>query len=303
MHLKYYLAKYLLAALLVCCCLISNGQKIIQQKISQQFATAQNVATYTPLAAVDANTLKSSIPETLLSQKQFFQIQSQQFQSIKEENPEQLILSLPIEGQQVTFQLVQADIFSDNFQAVAASGASISQDMGAHYWGAATGDTNSSAAFSFLNNELIGGIHLAGKNYTLGKVKNSDTHILYNNADLKSDLDYECQELLPPDMVEADMPPIDALPSGSIVANCVNIHMEVDHSIYLAAGSDANIAANYIAGVFAEVAALYTNEGINVQISYLQVWDTPSPYGNGCLPRCDLQQLFQYRRKWSSRFL
>ncbi len=281
MHLKHYFAKFLLSTLIVCSCLISNGQQIIQQKISQQFATAQNIATYNPLSIVEANTLKSSIPKTLLSKKQFFQIQSQQFQSIKEANAQQLIVSLPIEGQQVEFQLLQADILSDDFQAVAASGALISQDMGAHYWGAATSDANSFAAFSFLNNELIGSIHLGGKAYTLGKMKNSDTHILYNNADLKSDIEYDCQELLPPGMSESDMPPIDAQPLSSSTTNCINIHMEVDHSIYLAANSDADIASNYIAGVFSQVAALYINENINVQISYLQVWDIASPYGNG----------------------
>ncbi len=281
MHLKHYLSKVFSILFIFCCCFQTNAQQIIQQKVSQQFATAQNVETYTPLTAVESNTLKNSIPEAVLPQKQFFQIQTQQFQSIKENNAEQLVLSLPIEGQQIEFQLVQADIFSDNFQVVAASGASISQDMGAHYWGTAIGDTNSFAAFSFVNNELIGGVQIAGKQYTLGKMKNSDTHILYNNADLKSDLNYECQELLPPGMSADDMPVIDAQPFINSMTNCVNIHMEIDHSVYLAANSDANVAATYITGVFSQVAALYANESINVQISYLQVWDTPSPYGNG----------------------
>ena len=281
MHSKLYLTKFLLAALFACCCLTINGQTIIQQKVSQQFATAQDMMTYTPLTATEVNTLKSSIPEAVLPEKEFFQIQTQQFQSIKESNAEQLVLSLPIEGQQVAFQLVQADIFSDDFQLVAASGAPLSQDMGAHYWGVATGDANSFATFSFMSNGLVGSIQFGGAQYTLGKMKNSDTYILYNNADLKSDLDYDCQELLPPGMNESDMPPIDALPPSATVANCVNIHMEVDHSVYLAANSDVTLTTDYITGLFGQVAALYVNEGIDVQISYMQVWDVPSPYGNG----------------------
>jgi len=235
MHSKLYLAKLLLATLFTCCCLITNGQQIIQQKISQEFATAQDVATYTPLTAVEANTLKNNIPESMLSQKQFFQIETQEFQTIKENKAEQLVISLPIEGQEVAFQLIKAKLFSDDFQVVAASGASLSQDMGVHYWGVATGDSNSFATFSFMNNELAGGMHFAGQHYTLGKMQNSDTHILYNNADLNNDVEFTCQELLPPGMSLEDIPQPDEQVLKNSAANCVRIHMEVDYSLYLSA--------------------------------------------------------------------
>jgi len=276
----YFLPLPLLTILLIFCyCFDANAQQAIQQKINEKFATTTNILTYAPLVETEANNLKNMISEAVLSKKQFFQIQPQQFQFIKDNKPEQLVLSLSIEGQQTEFQLMKAEIFSDDFQAVTASGTPLSQDMGVHYWGIIAGDANSLATFSFINNELVGGVHFAGHEYTLGKMQNSDTHILYNTDDLKSNTEYGCQELLPPGATQGGIS-INTQPLNSTAENCVRIQMEVDYSLYLSANSDAAIASNYVTAVFNEVAALYANETITVKISYLQVWDTTSPYGD-----------------------
>jgi len=255
-----------------------NAQNKINEKITQNLPQIQNTALYTPLEAVTTDELKNQIPNEILSHKQFFQIQNQPIQSIKNNNSEYLRITIPIAEQDVELQLVKAKIFTDDFRAVATSDpdAELDIDRGVHYWGTVKDVDRSLVTISFFNNEITGLIELNDEQYTLGKVTDSDYHILYKNSDLNYTPDLSC-ETIPVKNTDVI---IDTTPTEKLMMNCVRIHVEADYSLYLNKGSVAN-TANYINGVFAEVAALYTNESINIQISYLRVWDTPSPYGNG----------------------
>jgi len=257
----------------------ANAQNNMNEKITQNLTQIQNTTLYTPLEAVTTDELKNQIPDEVLSHKQLFQIQNQAIQTIKNNDSEHLRMTIPIAGQEVELQLVKAKIFTDDFRAVAASApdAELDIDRGIHYWGIVKDDDRSLTTISFFNDEMTGLINLNGEQYTLGKVAESDYHILYKNSDLNYTPDFSC-EAIPVNNTDVI---IDTTPVEKSMMNCVRIHVEADYSLYQDRGSSIPNTTNYINGVFAEVAILYANESISIQISYLRVWDTPSPYGNG----------------------
>ena len=158
-----------------------NGQNAINEKITENLPQIQNTTPYTPLEAVTTNELESRIPNEALSRKQFFQIQNQPIQSIKNNNSEYLRMTIAVEGQDLELQLVKAEIFADDFRAVATSNpdAELDMDRGVHYWGTVKNANKSLVTISFFDNEIAGLINLNGTQYTLGKVRDSDYHILY----------------------------------------------------------------------------------------------------------------------------
>ncbi|MCR9065660.1 MAG: GEVED domain-containing protein [Cytophagales bacterium] len=63
--------------------------------------------------------------------------------------------------------------------------------------------------------------------------------------------------------------------------NCrpLEIYFEADYSIFQAKGSIQGVAT-YVNNLFSQVAAIYENEGIEITISQIKVWDSQDPYFN-----------------------
>lgn len=59
----------------------------------------------------------------------------------------------------------------------------------------------------------------------------------------------------------------------------VEIYVECDYELYLDKGS-VTAVSNYVDELFTEVATLYANENITIQVSDIFVWTTPDPYRN-----------------------
>ncbi len=275
----FYFNQLLICAILMLFSQFVNAQNAISEKISQNLAQIQNAASYTPLEAMPADEeLKSRITDEVLSRKQFFQIQTQTVQTIRNKDSEYLRITIPIAGADTELQLIKTKIFTDDFRAVAASkpDTNLEIDIGTHYRGTVKGADKSLAVISFFDDEILGLIQLNDAQYTLGKVPESDAHILYKNKDLNVTSDFSCKA------IEGDKPTIigDNIAVEKSMMNCVRVHVEADYSLYQHLGSNVNNITNYIGGVFTEVATLYDNENIAVEISFLRIWNVPSPYGN-----------------------
>jgi len=255
-----------------------EAQNAINEKIIQNLAQIQSTTLYTPLEAATADELKNRITDDVLSRKQFFQIQNQAVQTIKNNDSEHLRIIIPIAGKDTELQLVKAKVFTDDFRAVATSNpdATLNIDTGIHYRGMVKGIEKSIAVISFFDNEITALIQLGDVQYTLGKVPDSDYHILYENSDLDFAPDFSCGT------IEAGKPSIigDNISVEKSMMGCVRVHVEADYSLYQNQGSSVAATSNYISGVFAEVTTMFANESINVEVSFLRVWDTPSPYSS-----------------------
>ncbi len=257
-----------------------HGQHVIHQKITQNLAQIQNENLYTPLKTTTAPKLKSLITDEVLSRKQFLQIQAPTIQSIKNSKKEYLRILLPIEGEDVELQLYRTNIFTDNFRVELSSNPKENTeiDRGLHYRGIVADDANSLVTISFVGDEIVGGIYYNGQQRSLAKLRNSDDHILFANTDLDHRLDFNC-EMRPIEGLQLSSQINKAVEKSSSLLDCVGVHLEVDQSFYQDQNSNIANTTNYVTALFAQVTAMYANESIPVQISFLRIWDTPDPYG------------------------
>ncbi len=256
---------------------LAYGQDAIHQKVEQHALLIQNSASYSPLEEVANSKLDNAIPSSILQQKQTLQIQKTPFQNIQNNKNKYLRIQVPIEGQNQELALMKADIFSPDFQAVAASNPDVplSTDTGLHYWGTVNNQSNSLVCLSFFDGEMAGFINYDNNQYDLGKVQGSNFHVLYKKSDLNGYPGFTCDAISP----DGVMPSTELVPvQKSLMAGCVRIHTEVDYSLYQDKGSNVTNVSNYVYALFAQTAILYANESINTDISYMKVWDTPSPY-------------------------
>ncbi len=270
--------RLLVCLMLIFCSQFVQAQKAISEKITENLTQIQSTTLYTPLEAATADELKNRITDDVLSRKQFFQLQNQIIQTIKNNDSEYLRITIPIAGEDTELQLTKLKVFTDEFRAVATSNPDVDLniDTGTHYHGTVKDADKSIAVISFFDDEMIGLIQSDNVQYTLGKVSDSDYHILYQNNDLDFAPDFSC------DTREEGKPGIigDNISVEKSMMGCIRVHVEADYLLYQYLGSSVNNTTNYISGVFAEVATMYANESITTQVSFLRVWDTPSPYNS-----------------------
>lgn len=198
------------------------------------------------------------------------------------EKPERLSLALPMAGRSkpLEVELAAVDPLATGFSVVlASSGLPARVAPGRHYRGIIRGDEASVVAFSFFEGEVMG--ILSSKalgNLVLGALEGgraAGKYVLYDDRRVFSELGFDCATPddgpeYRPEQLEA---PLDYRGPG----DCVRIYLEVDHDIFQSKGGVSG-TTNYITGLFNQVAALYANEDINVTLSELYLWDTPSTY-------------------------
>jgi hypothetical protein len=154
-------------------------------------------------------------------------------------------------------------------------------NRGIHYRGIVLGDENSSlVALSIYKNELIGVISTNELgDFNIGKLKNHDSHVVYNDANLLKNPTFEC--LSDVNNVDTQVENNTSQTKSNNPADyCIDVYFEVDNEIYINEGSSIASAEAFVTGIFNQTAAIYQNESINVQISEIFVWDTPDSYSN-----------------------
>ena len=145
-----------------------------------------------------------------------------------------------------------------------------------NYRGRMEGNPESIAAFSFSQNEMMGLFSDKDGNYVLGKMENNPagTHIVYNDKDLvpASNLSCATNTTIP-------VMPVNLQKGGvqAMSVNCVNWYWETDYDIFVGKGSVANVTT-YVNGIFNQVSALYANDGMNIGLQTLFIWDVTDPY-------------------------
>ncbi|MCB9273768.1 MAG: T9SS type A sorting domain-containing protein [Lewinellaceae bacterium] len=198
------------------------------------------------------------------------------------EHPDHFSLSLPKSGrsQPLELELVAVSPLSVGFSAVLASSGRPAKTLsGRHYRGVVKGEAGSVAAFSFFEGEVMG--VLSSKSLgnlvlgAMGKERSAGQYVLYNDRRVLSEQNFDCAT---PDDGPDYRPGQLEMPIGyRDPGDCVRIYLEVDNDIYQNKGG-ASGTTNYITGLFNQVAALYANENINVTLSEIYLWDTPSTY-------------------------
>jgi len=217
------------------------------------------------------------IDGSILEKKTVLSLEKSFNKNVLKTNPELIRMSVPMEGREdFVLRLNSIKITSDGFQVFESSDREkpLSFNTGSYYWGVVEGVENSLAAINVFKGEISGMISVGGDIYTVGKVPETEFHVLYKEADVKDlpmyecftdDMDYKIGEY---EHVERSMMDEN---------NCIKLYVEVDNDLYYTFGTTA-ATSNYVTGAFSQVAIMYANESINFTINELVVWNTTDPY-------------------------
>lgn len=150
--------------------------------------------------------------------------------------------------------------------------------LGTFYKGYVKGEAESFVTLAIQGEEMSGLINMGTSRLNLGKIKNSDKYILYHSRDLKENIDLSCSTLPNYDAQSIDM--TQAVRSSGC-NTVVDIYFECDYQMYQNHNSNTTTVTNYVNSLFAEIATLYANENIMIQISQVSVWSTNDGYSSG----------------------
>lgn len=197
------------------------------------------------------------------------------------ERKHSVTLSIPLsQTHNVTLNLHQAKVISDNFMLSTDKKESIKYTPGVHYQGTVANEKKSIAGISLFTNNVMGVFTINGENYVLGvwddKINiNKNIYILFKEADVKHPQEFKCATSDALHFAEK------AKSGGGNpnvqTGNCIKIYFECDYQMFLDKGS-VNDVANYVTGIFSIVQLIYNNESISTEISQIYVWTTTDPY-------------------------
>ncbi|MBU3713321.1 MAG: hypothetical protein FGM46_00050 [Ferruginibacter sp.] len=203
-----------------------------------------------------------------------------------QKNTEALIFQVPANnGTEMKVHLVQSEIngTSDYQFGIIGEGGfkkRLVGDMGIHYRGYVEGDSNSLAALSvFSNGEVMGFFCNKNGNYVLGKMKDQSAYIFYNSRNISLPKQPTCYTNDLEHVKNAVDVKFESRPlAPSTLCNKVRVYWEVDYAFYYNRGFNVTSVQNYINGLFNQVALIYLNEGITIELSELNVWSVEDPY-------------------------
>lgn len=185
-----------------------------------------------------------------------------------------LSIEIPLANKNVILDLLEVpDSFYD-YEVVTDKGERYSgrNSKGKHFRGVIRGDNQSFAAVSFFDNDIIGLIANKDGNYNIGKLSNSDKFIIYNDINLIDLPEFSCgmknnfEEQIVEEFSQQNN-------SKNSEDKCIKLYFETMYDIYEQRGSVEEVE-NYIISVFNQVAIIYLNENINIDISEIKVWTT-----------------------------
>lgn len=239
----------------------------------------------TPLFATERNRT-SDIQE--VEKFHLLQLDEERSSALHHEAPATLSLELPVEGEdQILLQLVRVDR-SIPVVIESATRAPVAVKSAVHYQGIVAGDPHSIVAFSVLENEVIGLVSSAaiGGNWVLGRQPAApgaersltNDYVFYQDREIFQEQTFSCST---PDSGEGYLREelAELVDNSRDLSDCVQIYFEVNYDIYQDKGS-VQAAVQYVEALFNQVATLYANEQINMTISEVFVWNTPSPYSS-----------------------
>ncbi|GAB5399545.1 MAG: M12 family metallo-peptidase [Aureisphaera sp.] len=214
-----------------------------------------------------------------------FELDQSKVQNLLAQNPKQINLSVPFSsnGETISLDLIQVNVFAPDFKAILDTGQDITNevDFGKHYRGVIAGNENSLVSISIFGNQVNGFIANDDGNYTLGKLRQSETeHILYKDSDLNvahnlscatedDGVGYTVEQITHPN---TEMDPGDE----------VDIYIEAGRSVYNIFGQNLPNTVAFLTTLFTQSYVLYANDGILARTSNMMIWVNPDPYdGSG----------------------
>ncbi len=254
--------------------------------LAKRVAEAKTLHQITDLLTPDNMSARKVALTQQVRDAQYFRYNKEVAQQLLGSSPrEGLSVALPSRGrsqQGMTLDLVEVSPSFYDYVVTTSSGERHHGDpsKGKHYRGVVRGKENESlVALSLYEEEMMGVISVDGGNFNLGKLKEEETHILYNDSDLEDPPSFTCDTPDDPGFPGYDREVLlgNYRSANTTSGKCVRFYFETEYDIYQNKGSVANVES-YIMGLYNQVATLYANEQITTSVSELKIWDTTDPY-------------------------
>ena len=176
----------------------------------------------------------------------------------------------------IDLKLERADIYAHGAEIKAKSGEELKISRNSMYTGYVGDDLDSRATVT-INDESIQ-ITISDKygHYNLGSHQEQANYVLFNDQKL-GEQPFTCEN----EQLELELPEKikQSVAQQSYKSNdCIKLYLEADYTTYVNFGSDPQQVMNFLEGAFLEVFDLYSDIGIPIQISEVQIWTTPDPY-------------------------
>lgn len=101
-----------------------------------------------------------------------------------------------------------------------------------------------------------------------------DRYIKYNDSQRKNRASFSCSTNDSYDLKRE----IEEQANRIVAGNCVEIYLEADYRSYLDNNSSISDTEDWLQTIFNDVATLYANDGINISLASVKVWNAPDPY-------------------------
>lgn len=230
----------------------------------------------TPFSVTESKNIELS---RSLSSYQLLVLNKKVVQQITDEQPNYLKINLPNpEGSGIiTLELIKKEIYTGSFKLLTSRQSNEKQNSFSNYQGIVSGNSESVAAFSFSENDVMGIIATEKGNYNLGKLSkdNLGNYIFYNDANLKAAIPFQCGVTSEFSRTKPGMRLNN--PNTTTSTKCVNFYWETDQDIYTDKLTVPAVST-YINGIFNQVSAEYANDGITAKLNTLYVWNSIDPY-------------------------
>jgi len=258
---------------------VSFAQGVVVQTLHQKLSQKQAVtATLLSPIAIASNSDKiSSIDASLVSKARFFEVNDHAIEQLRMDDMDllELTMDLPHQGE-VTIGLYRENIFTPDLKIQTTLGKYSAREAQRIlcYRGAVIGETKSLVSMTITEGEISGVISIGPDNYNLGKIKDSDTHIVFLESDMALPESFACGAL---DVEYSDEIKPQTPISTDKTTNCVRIRVEVDSGLNDNLGG-VTASLNYVTGLYNEIITLYANDNISINVSEVYVWNGSSPY-------------------------
>ncbi|TXI82422.1 MAG: hypothetical protein E6Q44_01895 [Flavobacteriales bacterium] len=210
--------------------------------------------------------------------------------------PAHMALTIPTTDGPLTVELERWAPLADGFVVNTATKGRVQVEEGLHYRGRVRGDDRSVVGLSVFRDEVMALVKDRQGTLVIGRLGEAavGTHIIYREHDLRTRDPFHCgtadsgQAIHPSELQEQ---------GGDRTVRCVKLYWEVDYPIFTNKGSVV-AATNYATGLFNQSAILFDNDGIDVQLQEVFVWDATSPY-TGPSSNDFLSQFGSYRTSFN----
>jgi Metallo-peptidase family M12/Secretion system C-terminal sorting domain/Fibronectin type III domain len=254
---------------------IGQSLKPIPAAVINAKMRGTDFAKFTPFAIsteTDAKAAEAIVDEQFLTLKPLVVL------AIVANSPEAISITLPYNNELVTVDLIKSNIQTEDFEVKTSAKTALKEQVrtGVHYRGMIAGENNSIAAFSFFpDGEVIGVASATSKgNLVLGHLASTgqkNDYIFYNDQNLQISNPTVCHTAEKEDLK------INQTTGNAEVGGCVRLYLEADYELYLDKLTVQG-TVNYMTGAFNQVATLYANDQISIQLSQLFIWVTPDNY-------------------------